>query len=219
LPLRSGLDVLNDAQRRGVRVPPAVLLVASAELALVTAHPRAALAAAHLHKPVRRQELVQVVRSVVAATLPNADVRQDGNLAIEPLLVSRAGSRSVLLVEDNVVNQMVAQSLLERRGFEVVLAGNGREGVAVFQRRPFDLVLMDIQMPEMDGFEALAAIRALEERAGRHTPVVALTAHAMKEDRDRCLAAGFDDYLSKPLEASRLYDILRGVLDRPLTPA
>ena len=219
MPLRSGLDVLNDAQRRGLRVPPAVLLLASAELALVTAHPRAALAAAHLHKPVRRQELVQVVRSVVSATPPKADVRHDGHLAGEPSPASKAGRLRVLLVEDNVVNQMVAQSLLERRGFEVVVAGNGREGVEAFQRGAFDLVLMDIQMPEMDGFEALAAIRALEERTGRHTPVVALTAHAMKEDRDRCLAAGMDDYLSKPIEASRLYDIIRSVFDGPLTPA
>ena len=102
---------------------------------------------------------------------------------------------------------------------EVVVAGNGREGVEAFQRAPFDLVLMDIQMPEMDGFEALAAIRALDERTGRHTPVVAVTAHAMKEDRERCLAAGMDDYLSKPIEAARLSEIVRSVLDRPLTPA
>ena len=125
----------------------------------------------------------------------------------------------VLLVEDNAVNQMVAESLLERRGFDVVVASNGREGVDAFQRERFDLVLMDIQMPEMDGFEALAAIRAIEEPTGRHTPVVALTAHALKEDRERCLAAGMDDYLSKPIEAAKLYETIRGVLDGPLTPA
>ena len=125
----------------------------------------------------------------------------------------------VLLVEDNVVNQMVAEALLVRRGFDVVLAGNGREGVEAFRRHRFDLVLMDIQMPEMDGFEALAAIRALEQATGRRTPVVALTAHALKEDRDRCLAAGMDDYLSKPIESARLFEIIRSVLQGPLTPA
>ena len=125
----------------------------------------------------------------------------------------------ILLVEDNVVNQMVAEAMLERRGFEVVVAGNGREGAELFQQGRFDLVLMDIQMPEMDGFEALAAIRAFEEGTGRRTPVVALTAHALKEDRERCLAAGMDDYLSKPIEASRLYEVIRSVLDGRLTPA
>jgi CheY-like chemotaxis protein len=114
---------------------------------------------------------------------------------------------------------MVAEALLKRRGFDVVVAANGREGVAAYQRGPFDLVLMDIQMPEMDGFEALAAIRAIEERTGRRTPVIALTAHAMKEDRERCRAAGMDDYLSKPIEAARLYEIVRVALERPLTPA
>jgi CheY-like chemotaxis protein len=114
---------------------------------------------------------------------------------------------------------MVAEALLKRRGFDVVVAGNGRVGVEIFQRERFDLVLMDIQMPEMDGFEALAAIRALEEHTGRRTPVVALTAHAMKEDRERCLAAGMDDYLSKPIDASRLAEIIRSVLEGPLTPA
>jgi CheY-like chemotaxis protein/anti-sigma regulatory factor (Ser/Thr protein kinase) len=219
MPLRSGLDALHAAHRHGLPVPPAVLLLASAELALVTAHPHAALAAAHLHKPVRRQELVQVVRSVTAATVWQADVRHDAQLAGEPAPATQAGRLRVLLVEDNPVNQMVAQSLLERRGFEVVVTGNGREGVEACQRGTFDLVLMDIQMPEMDGFEALAAIRAFDERSGRYTPVVALTAHAMKEDRDRCLAAGMDDYLSKPIEAARLYDIIRSVLDGPLAPA
>jgi CheY-like chemotaxis protein len=78
---------------------------------------------------------------------------------------------------------------------------------------------MDVQMPVMDGFEALAAIRALERSSGRRTPVIALTAHALKEDRDRCLAAGMDDYLSKPIDATRLLEIIRTVVDGPLTPA
>jgi two-component system, sensor histidine kinase and response regulator len=220
LPLRSGLDVLQDARRRGVHVPPAVLILASAELALVTAHPHATLAAVHLHKPVRRPELVQAVRSVMAAAAAPAVGAARGARAGDEAPISPGSQRlRVLLVEDHAVNQMVAQAILERRGFEVVLAGNGREGVEAFRRERFDLVLMDIQMPEMDGFEALEAIRALEQRTGRRTPVVALTAHAMKEDRERCLAAGMDDYLSKPIDAGKLADIIRGVLDGPLTPA
>jgi two-component system, sensor histidine kinase and response regulator len=217
MPQRTGLDVLYAASRRGPVRPRAVLLFAPAELAAVTAHAHAEYAPVHLHKPVRRQDLVAAIRATgAAATAPTADAppaaRAEGAAAPSPRL-------RVLLVEDNVVNQMVAEALLERRGFDVVRAGNGLEGVEAFRRQRFDLVLMDIQMPEMDGFEALAAIRALEQVSGRRTPVVALTAHAMKEDRERCLAAGMDDYLSKPIEPARLYEIIRSVLDGPLTPA
>jgi two-component system, sensor histidine kinase and response regulator len=217
MPQRTGLDTLHDANRRGLALPRAVLLLAPAELSTVAAHPHAECAPVHLHKPVRRRDLVAAIRATrVAAAAQMADpppaARPEGAPPSFPRL-------RVLLVEDNVVNQMVAEALLERRGLDVVLAGNGREGVEAFRRQRFDLVLMDIQMPEMDGFEALAAIRALEQGTGRRTPVVALTAHAMKEDHERCLAAGMDDYLSKPIETVRLYEILRSVLQGPLTPA
>src|SRR4029077_13419174 len=89
--------------------------------------------------------------------------------------------------------------LLEKRGHQVVVAGNGREALAALDGRPFDAVLMDVQMPEMDGFEAAAAIRARDAATGDHTPIVAMTAHALKGDRDRCLAAGMDSYVSQPL--------------------
>ena len=216
MPQRTGLDVLHDAQRRGLTLPPAVLVVASAELAIVTVHPHAGRAPIHLNKPVRRHDLVDAVRAAREATMRRTPGPSHG--ASRDDAPPFPGLR-VLLVEDNAVNQMVAEALLGRRGFEVVVAANGREGVEAFQRQRFDLVLMDIQMPEMDGFEAFAAIRALEEPTGRRTPVVALTAHAMKEDRDRCLAAGMDDYLAKPIDAARLFEIIRAVLDGPLTPA
>ena len=215
MPQRSGVDALDEARRRGLTVPPAVLVVAPTELPFVTAHPHAAAAKVHLHKPVRREDLVRAIQDAREAT-PAVSGHRSG--AAEGQTPRVSGLR-VLLVEDNAVNQMVAESLLARRGFSVVLAGNGREGVEAFQRARFDVVLMDIQMPVMDGFEALAAIRALERSSGRRTPVIALTAHAMKEDRDRCLAAGMDDYVSKPIEATRLLEIIRTVVDGPLTPA
>jgi signal transduction histidine kinase/DNA-binding response OmpR family regulator len=219
MPQRDGLDVLADARARGLTVPPVVLLLTSAEPPMVADHPHRALAAVHLNKPVRRGDLVQALRTARAgATItaaPPARPAADGAVA-----AADSESLRVLLVEDNPVNQMVARAVLERRGCRVVMAANGREGVEAFERQPFDVVLMDIQMPEMDGFEALAAIRALEERTGRRTPVIALTAHALKEDRERCLAAGMDGYLSKPIEASRLAEVIRAVLrERPLTIA
>ena len=114
----------------------------------------------------------------------------------------------VLLAEDNPVNQALVVCRLEQRGHSVVVAGNGREAVRAWERQPFDLVLMDVQMPEMGGLEATALIRRKEKDCGRHTPIIALTAHALKGDRERCLEAGMDDYLAKPIQAEELFRIL-----------
>jgi signal transduction histidine kinase/ligand-binding sensor domain-containing protein/CheY-like chemotaxis protein len=122
---------------------------------------------------------------------------------------------SVLLVEDNRVNQLLAQRLLERWGHDVALAVTGREAVAAHARQTFDVILMDVQMPEMNGFEATAAIRAAEATSGGRTPIVAMTAHAMIGDRERCLTGGMDDYISKPISPAALLD----VIDRVLRPS
>ncbi len=110
----------------------------------------------------------------------------------------------ILLAEDSLVNQKLALALLTRMGHTVRIANNGREAVDLAQSEVFDVVFMDVQMPEMDGFEAAAAIRASERGTDRHLPIVALTAHAMKGDREHCLAAGMDDYLSKPVRAAEI---------------
>jgi CheY-like chemotaxis protein len=117
----------------------------------------------------------------------------------------------VLLAEDNPVNQTLLVCRLEQRGHKVVVAGNGREAVRAWEGQPFDVVLMDVQMPEMDGLEATAQIRAREKSQGRHTPIVALTAHALQGDRERCLAAGMDGYLTKPVRTEELFQALRSV--------
>jgi signal transduction histidine kinase/CheY-like chemotaxis protein len=117
----------------------------------------------------------------------------------EALLTAR-----ILLVEDQEINQVVARRTLEKAGAQVELANNGRQALEILAARDFDLVLMDCQMPEMDGFEATAAIRQREAGSGRHTPIIAMTAHAMAEDRSRCLVAGMDDYLTKPIARASL---------------
>ncbi|HEY7326466.1 MAG TPA: PAS domain S-box protein [Gemmataceae bacterium] len=114
----------------------------------------------------------------------------------------------VLLAEDNIVNQRLAVRILEKRGHSAVVACNGKEALDLLERERFDLVLMDLEMPEMSGFEATAAIRARERETGRHIPILALTAHAMKGDRERCLAAGMDGYVAKPVQARELYQAI-----------
>ena len=109
----------------------------------------------------------------------------------------------ILLAEDTPVNQLVAATMLRKRGYQVDTAVNGLEAVAAVQRAAYDLILMDVQMPEMDGYEATAAIRALGQRGG--LPIVALTAHVLGGERDRCIAAGMDGYLSKPFKPAELY--------------
>jgi CheY-like chemotaxis protein len=119
----------------------------------------------------------------------------------------------LLLAEDNIINQKLMRRLLEKAGHEVTLARNGRAALEALGQSTFDMVLMDVQMPEMDGFEATAAIRAGEQNTGAHIPLIAITAHAMRGDRERCLSAGFDGYVSKPVQFKELFD----TIDR-LTP-
>ena len=117
----------------------------------------------------------------------------------------------VLLAEDNYVNQRLARRLLEKRGHIVTVAVNGEEALERIEQEPFDLVLMDVQMPEMDGVEATRAIRNREREAGGHLPIIAITAHAMKGDRERYLAAGMDAYLPKPIRQQELYRLVESV--------
>ncbi len=114
----------------------------------------------------------------------------------------------ILLAEDNPVNQEVAVGLLEKRGHTVVVANDGKEALAALEGEPFDLVLMDVQMPEMDGFDATAAIRQKEQGSRARIPIIALTAHAMTGDRERSLAAGMDGYVAKPIRPGELFNVV-----------
>ena len=117
-------------------------------------------------------------------------------------------SLHILLAEDNPVNQRLAMRLLERRGHRVDVASSGREAIDWLERDHFDLILMDLQMPDMDGLEATAMIREREKKQGGRTPIVALTAYTMKGDRERCLQAGMDNYINKPIDAVRFLEIV-----------
>jgi CheY-like chemotaxis protein len=114
----------------------------------------------------------------------------------------------ILLAEDSSTNQRLAVGLLSKLGHTTTVANNGQEAVTALEREPFDLVLMDVQMPEMDGYQATAVIRTREAGKHKHTPIVAMTAHAMKGDREECLAAGMDGYISKPIRMAELEAVI-----------
>jgi PAS domain S-box-containing protein len=174
---------------------------------------------AYLLKPIRQSELREAVARVLGAR------EQDGAI---PLVTRFSlqdarepdGYLRVLLVEDNLVNQRLAVRLLEKRGHRVAVAGTGLEALLALEKDSFDLVLMDVQMPEMDGLEATAAIRQKEKGTGLHQAVVALTAHAMKGDREKCLAIGMDGYLTKPIRPQELDQLLETYVARRMeTPS
>jgi len=162
---------------------------------------------AYLTKPVGQSELLDAILNVLGA---NGQPQKQLQLVTRHSLREAKGSLRVLLAEDNAVNQKLASRLIEKRGHTAVVVSNGREALEALDKQRFDLVLMDVQMPEMDGFEATAAIRAQEQNTNRHLPIIAMTAHAMQGDRERCLAAGMDGYISKPIGAQQLTDLLSG---------
>ncbi|HYA63246.1 MAG TPA: response regulator, partial [Candidatus Sulfotelmatobacter sp.] len=163
--------------------------------------------AAYLLKPIRQAELREALALVLGAQQQHADIplvtRYTLQGAREPVL-----ALSILVAEDNVVNQRLIVRMLEKRGHRVTVAGHGAEVLRLLEQDSFDLILMDVQMPEMDGLTATARVRELERDSGQHIPIVAITAHAMKGDHERCLAAGMDGYLSKPIRPQELDELL-----------
>jgi PAS domain S-box-containing protein len=163
----------------------------------------------YLTKPVKQSDLF----NAIMMALGHSTDEKVG--VISDYVVQEAQRRlGILLVEDNPVNQKVAATMLKKQGHQVVITSNGREALEVIDKERIDLILMDVQMPEMDGFEATELIRDREKGNGGHIPIVAMTAHAMKGDRERCLAAGMDDYVSKPIRADDLFSVIENLAHR-----
>jgi two-component system sensor histidine kinase/response regulator len=157
-----------------------------------------------LVKPVKQSELHDVM------TMALGQRREKASAVITSCHIEEEGSRyNILLAEDNMINQKLAVKMLEKKGHRVVIAENGQKAVEALEAQPFDLVLMDVQMPEVDGIEATQIIRNQERQNGGHVPIVAMTAHAMKENKEQCLAAGMDDYLSKPIRPEELLAVIQ----------
>ncbi len=211
MPGMDGFELVERIKQSSLHREVPVILLTSASRTGDSARCRRLGVFAHLMKPVKQSSLLDAIATAVVGGLvadklrPQTD-RDDDDAAGEQRILR------VLLAEDNAVNQKFAVRVLQKRGHGVEVAGNGVEAVAAWEKESFDVVLMDVQMPEMDGFEATATIRRSEADSGTRTPIVAMTAHAMKGDRERCLEAGMDGYVTKPVKASTLFAEIQRVL-------
>ena len=173
---------------------------------------------AYLLKPIRQSELREAIARVLGAREEEGAIPLVTRFSLHDARDPSAYLH-VLLAEDNAVNQRLAVRLLEKRGHSVAVASNGREALVALEKEKFDLIFMDVQMPETDGLEATVTIREKEKSTGVHLPIIALTAHAMKGDREQCLTAGMDGYITKPIRPQELDEILEGYLARRSAPA
>jgi CheY-like chemotaxis protein len=198
----SGFELAEEIRRTASASPRIVFLVETSEQQEDLRRCRESGAAGALLKPVREEELGDVLLQACGRE------GAPGAAPAPPDLPPVSRALHVLVAEDTPVNQRLAQRLLERLGHTCVVVADGKAAVEAYARGRFDLVLMDVQMPVMSGFEATAGIREIERREGRRCFVVALTAHAMQGYRERCLDAGMDDYLSKPVRRPDLLSLL-----------
>lgn len=168
--------------------------------------------AAYLTKPIKQSELFNSIATILSPQNPNAILDSiDGEAIKTDAPSGPSRPLHILLAEDNPVNQRVAAGIMQKRGHTVIAVENGREALQALKMQRFDVVLMDVQMPEMDGFAATAAIREMEKESGQHLPIVAMTARAMKGDRDACLQAGMDAYVAKPVQPKELAAIVESL--------
>jgi len=208
MPDMDGFTVVEKLKQDPGLAGSAIMMLTSAGQRGDAARCRQLGLASYLTKPVGQAELLEAILRVTASTCPG----KAQPVVTLPSKQEAARRLHILLAEDNSVNQKLASRLLEKQGHCVVTARNGREALEQVERHDFDLVLMDVQMPVMGGLEATAAIRHRERSTGGRLPIVAMTAHAMPNDRERCLAAGMDDYVSKPIDVKQLFTAVQNVL-------
>jgi signal transduction histidine kinase/CheY-like chemotaxis protein len=197
MPDLDGFGVASVIAERPELAGATIMMLSSSGLEGEAARCRALGVAAHLTKPIKQSDLLEAICRTLDQ---NTRKTMAHSARVVPAAVPLVQSMRVLVAEDNVVNQRVASGLLRKRGHDVTVVGDGQAAVAAIADGTFDVVLMDVQMPVMDGFEATAEIRAREKTSGGHLRIIAMTAHAMAGDRDRCLRAGMDGYVSKPLD-------------------
>jgi signal transduction histidine kinase/DNA-binding response OmpR family regulator len=204
MPEMDGFEFVRQMKKRWPVYPHRTLMLSSASTQGDALRCKSLGINRHVLKPAKSQELFSALCEVVAESSTGAD-RSSSLSSTQGSGRGAGGLRlKILLAEDNVINQRVAQRILQKAGYSVVVVDNGRKAVDEFFLQRFDLVLMDVQMPDMDGLEATAAIREREEWSTSRTPIIALTAHAMSGDRERCLEGGMDAYIQKPIDAAEM---------------
>jgi signal transduction histidine kinase/CheY-like chemotaxis protein len=209
MPEVDGFTVAERIQANPLLAQTAVVMLTSSGEPGDLGRCRALGIAAHLLKPVPQGELLEAIVCVLGLSVERASVPRPAVSAAPP---EKRRPLRILLAEDNLVNQRLAVGLLEKRGHTVVVAADGKQALATLERQPFDLMFMDVQMPEMGGFETTSHIREGEKQTGKHLPIIAMTAHALTGDRERCLASGMDGYVSKPIQVTQLFRTIDEVL-------
>jgi two-component system sensor histidine kinase/response regulator len=214
MPGMDGFSVARRIKQNAKLSRSAVIMLTSAGLRGDAARCRELGIKAYLTKPIKRSDLLEAIKMVLGS---QTQVEENPTVVTIHSLRENRGRLRVLLAEDNAVNQTLAVRLLEKRGHEVVVSENGRAALEMLSTQRFDLILMDVQMPEMDGLQATTAIRHGELKSGKHIPIIAMTAHAMAGDKERFLDAGMDGYISKPLRVEDLVSAIDEVFSIPVT--
>jgi two-component system sensor histidine kinase/response regulator len=213
MPGMDGFELIERIRKRPGSSTATIMMLTSAGHRGDAARCQELGVAAYLLKPIRQSELREAIARALGAREQKGAIPLLTRYSLHDARDPGASLR-ILLVEDNPVNQRLASRLLEKRGHSVLVAGDGREALDALEKERFDLVFMDVQMPVMDGLEATAAIRRKESAGGIRLPIIALTAHAMKGDREKCLAGGIDGYLTKPIRPQELDEVLQVYLTR-----
>jgi CheY-like chemotaxis protein len=213
MPDTDGLALAASIRKRAELAATRLILLTSGDRPGDLARSRELRIDAHLLKPVQQDELLETIYQVMSRNGGAPPAAVPVGVAVQPPAPAARPLR-ILVAEDNEFNVQLLERLLGRRGHQVRVAKNGREALALAQERGFDLLLLDVHMPELDGFQVVQAVRERERTTGGHLPIVALTARARKEDRERCLAVGMDDFLAKPIQADELW----AAIDRAVGP-
>jgi signal transduction histidine kinase/CheY-like chemotaxis protein/HPt (histidine-containing phosphotransfer) domain-containing protein len=203
MPNRDGFQLIRDIREDPQAGDPAIVMLTSADQSDDVARCQELGVNAYLVKPVKQSEVFDAI--VLALGIAERPFPEPAK--VEPP-ADQVPSLKVLLAEDSLVNQRLAIALLEKAGHSVQVAGTGTQALAAHQAADFDIILMDVQMPDMDGHEVTRTIRAREKRTGKHVPIVAMTAHALKGDREQCLESGMDEYVAKPVHSQDLFSAM-----------